>query len=87
MASTLTVADTLRDLVREIRAERGDTEEYLIVDDLLKRLPALADRLDMEACTATAEALKRAFHLAKTECRHNPIEGIIRTADEMRVEL
>lgn len=38
--------------------------------------------------TATAEdALRRAFNLAQTEYRGNPIEAIIRAADEMGIRL
>jgi hypothetical protein len=53
------IASTIRALVDEVRAERGDTDEYLIVDDLLKRLPGIADQAEAQADAVTADVLRR----------------------------
>ncbi len=54
------VAHALRALVDEIKAERGDIDEYLIVDDVLERLPRYAAELDYHA-----ERLAKAYDVAR----------------------
>ena len=92
----------IRDLVGEVRAERGVTDEYLIVDDLLKRLPGIADRLDAEAHTADVEhtngareALRNVWDAMMSphavgmdvEATKNACAQVERVAREMGVEL
>lgn len=40
------VARSLRALVEEIKADRGEVADYLIVDDVLERLPRYAAELE-----------------------------------------
>jgi hypothetical protein len=47
-AQPTSVATNLRALVRAIQGNRGEVDEYVIVDDVLDQLPLLADRLDAE---------------------------------------
>lgn len=49
---TASVARALRGLVDEIKEERGEVEDYLILDDVLERLPRYA--AELEACAEMA---------------------------------
>jgi hypothetical protein len=79
------IASTIRELVDEVRTERGDTDEYLIVDDLLKRLPGIADQAEAQADAVTADVLRRVKErLSRTPYAAAHINNL---ATELGVEL
>lgn len=71
----------LRALVDEIKDERGDTDDYLILDDVLKRLPAIAEQADSDVASALRRVKER---LGRTPYAPAHIDNI---AAELGVEL